>query len=66
MYSKNERTVYEYCSICDCMYDLKGRMQHLRTRKHSKQIIKLNLEDSYIPVEHYSLTLEGEREINSD
>jgi hypothetical protein len=66
MNSKNEKTVYEYCSICDCMYELRGRKQHLRTRKHSKLVFKLNLEDSFIPVEHYSLTLDGEIEINED
>jgi hypothetical protein len=59
-------TRFEFCSICQCLYTLQGRKQHLRTRKHCKKVGELNLEDSLIPVEHYTLTLEGEVLINED
>ena len=66
MDSEKTKTIYEYCSICECLYELRGRNQHLKTRKHSKKISELHLEDSLIPVEHYSLTLEGEILVNDD
>ena len=66
MDSEKSETIYEYCSLCECLYELRGRNQHLRTKKHCKKICELNLEDSYIPVEHYTLTLEGEILINED
>lgn len=66
MNSENEKTVFEYCSICKCLYALRGRTQHLRTKKHCKKVFQLNLVDTLFPVEHYSLTLNGEIEINSD
>lgn len=66
MQKEKEKTIYEYCSICECLYELRGRKQHLRTKKHFMKVSDLHLEDSLIPVEHYSLTLDGEVEINSD
>ena len=66
MQKEKEKTVYEYCSLCECLYELRGRIQHLKTKKHCKKVCQLNLEDTLIPVEHYSLTLDGEVEINSD
>jgi len=66
MDSEKTKTIYEYCSICECLYELRNRKQHLRTKKHCKKVSKLNLEDALIPVEHYTLTLEGEVLINDD
>ena len=66
MISEKEKTYFEYCSICESLYDFRGRKQHLRTRKHCRKVCELNLEDTLIPVEHFSLTLEGEIEINED
>ena len=66
MDSENQKTIYEYCTLCECLYELRGRNQHLRTKKHCVKVHRLELQDALIPVEHYSLTLEGEIEINED
>jgi len=66
MNSEKTKTIYEYCSICECLYELRGRNQHLRTKKHCVKVHRLDLQDALIPVEHYSLTLTGEIEINED
>jgi hypothetical protein len=66
MNSENQKTIYEYCTLCQCLYELRGRHQHLKTKKHCVNVHRFNLLDSIIPVEHYSLSLTGEIEINED
>jgi hypothetical protein len=67
MDSEKTKTIYEYCSICECLYTLQGRKQHLNTKKHKRQMVKNSiLSNDEIPTEHYSLTLEGEILVNDD
>ena len=60
-------TRFEFCSICQCLYTLQGRKQHFNTKKHKRQMVKNSiLSNDEIPVEHYSLTLEGEIEVDEN
>ena len=60
-------TRFEFCSICQCLYTFQGRKQHLNTKKHKRQMVNNSiLSNDEIPIEHYSLILEGEIEINED
>lgn len=64
---KENSTRFEFCILCNCMYTLQGRKQHLKTKKHQRQMEKHNiLSNDEIPIEHYNLTLEGETEINDE
>ena len=48
-----ERETFEYCSICNSVYSLKGRKQHLNTKKN-------NIESNDdVPIEQYSYKLDG-------
>ena len=64
---KSYATQFEFCNICQCLYTLQGRKQHLKTKKHRRQMEKHSiLSNDEIPTEHYSLTLEGEILVNDD
>ena len=54
------RETFEFCSICNSCYTLKGRRQHLKSKKHCLQMLKNDIQSNDdIPVEHYSLVLNG-------
>ena len=61
-----DREIFEYCSLCNAFYNLKGRKQHLLTKKHCNQLKKMNITDDDVPIEHYSLTCTEVVESNSD
>jgi len=64
---KSYATRFEFCSICQCMYTLQGRNQHLNTKKHKRQMVRNSiLSNDEIPIERYNLTLEGEKEVDED
>jgi hypothetical protein len=64
---KQDSTRFEFCSLCNCLYTTKGRNQHLKTKKHRKQMeINNILSNSLITTEIYSLTLDGVVEVNED
>ena len=64
---KQDATRFEFCSLCNCMYTVQGRNQHLKTKKHKKQMeINNILCNSLITTEIYSLTLDGVVEVNVD
>ena len=66
-YFKPYATRFEFCSLCQRLYTLQGRKKHLETKKHKRLMVKNNiLSNDEIPIEHYSLILEGEIEINED
>jgi hypothetical protein len=54
------RETFEYCSICNSVYTIKGRKQHLNTKKHRIQMAKNNIESNNdVPIEQYSYKLDG-------
>ena len=63
--NKSTKSIYEYCTVCNCLYSLNGRKQHLKTKKHAIQLMlnDLNPNDDS-PIEHYSLREIEEIEIN--
>jgi hypothetical protein len=60
-----EREVFEYCTLCNAMYKLNGRKQHLKTKKHRDQLEKNNLiSNDEIPIERYTLKTNGVIELD--
>ena len=40
------RETFEFCSICNSCYTLKGRKQHLKSKKHCLQMRKNEIESN--------------------
>jgi hypothetical protein len=55
---------FEWCSCCEKLYSVINRTQHLKSKKHLKKLFQLNITDSDIPVEKYSLTLIDEKDVD--
>ncbi len=60
-----EREVFEFCTLCNSLYKLEGRKQHLKTKKHRAQLENNNIiSDDEIPIERYTLKSNGVIELD--
>jgi hypothetical protein len=47
--------MFEYCSLCEKLYNLKSRKNHLKSHKHKKLLIQHNLTNLDIDISRYNL-----------
>ena len=47
--------MFEYCSLCGKLYNLKSRKNHLKSKKHRKLLMAYNLTDSDVEIQRYNL-----------
>lgn len=62
--AESSNIIYEYCTLCDCLYPLKNRSNHLANKKHCVSLKKQNITNELVTVEHYSLKFNGVVETN--
>jgi len=53
---------FEYCELCDKVYNLKSRKVHLKSKKHRKLLLQHNLTNSEIEICRYNLIEKPEDE----
>jgi len=52
----NKKVYFEYCTLCEKLYEKRCRKQHFRTKKHHELLLEKNLKDENIEIILYSLT----------
>jgi hypothetical protein len=57
---------FEYCLLCDKVYNLKSRKVHLKSKKHQKLLMQHNLTNSDIEICRYNLIEIPENENKQD
>ena len=47
--------MFEYCNLCEKLYNLKSRKNHLKSNKHKKLLIQHKITNLDIEVSRYNL-----------
>ena len=47
--------MFEYCSLCGKLYNLKSRKNHLKSSQHKKLLLQHNLTNLDIEISRYNL-----------